>query len=75
MRGVKTQADVRLELIEMEKALLPASGTSNQASATSLLTAAFNIEDAQYVVFTVSVHGVHFMLGQVRSPDQSCRTG
>jgi hypothetical protein len=49
MCGVKTQAEVRLELIEMEKTILVPGGTCDETSATSLLMAAFDIEDAQYV--------------------------
>lgn len=47
MCGVKTQAG--LELIEMEKVTLPPGGTPDRASAASLITTAFDIEDAQYV--------------------------
>lgn len=59
MYGVKTQADVRLELIEMEKAILAPGATSDtEMGATSLLTAAFDIEDAQYV----TLRWVHVIL-------------
>lgn len=51
MCGVKTQADVHLEIIEMEKTMLLPGGTFDKTSATSLIMAAFDIEDAQYVPY------------------------
>ena len=50
MHAVKTQADVRLELIQMEKAALSSAPATEKISATSFLAAAFDIEDDQYVL-------------------------
>ena len=50
MCTVKTQADVRLELIQMEKTVLSAGDASEKMSATAFLAAAFDIEDAQCVL-------------------------
>ena len=57
--GVKTQADVRLELIEMEKAELASGKPPDNISATSLLTAALDIEDAQCAPLQASIDNMH----------------
>lgn len=52
---VKTQADVRLELIQLEKTMLSAGNAFENMSASSFLTAAFDIEDAQCVFLNSSL--------------------
>ena len=47
MHKVKSQADVHLELLQMEKTMSSGDGTM---SASSLLAAAFDIEDMQWVL-------------------------
>ena len=73
--GVKTQADVRLELIEIEKAELASGEPSDNISATSLLTAASGIEDAQCALLQASMDTArHTYSAQVHSAGQSCST-
>jgi hypothetical protein len=56
------QAEVHLELIEMEKTILVPGGTCNKPSATSLLMAAFDIEDAQEHFLAVQMRKLLLML-------------